>query len=303
MNQFQHGILFYHEKAGQGDVYEILGNVTQHLSKLCQQLTIYKSGEEGDIIKYCHTIKEQSFDVIFLLGGDGTVHELINGVMQADLNLPIGILPGGTFNDFTKSLNLPLDPAEAAASMLDANVKHIDVMKAGDRYVLNFIGLGLIVENAESIEETSKGILGKLSYVMPTIRTVSNPTFFNYRLTIDGERFTGESSMIVVSNGHYVGASKIPLVELSPDDGQMEVFIFKDSGLKLFSELLSEKSAADWNEVSSNIEHHSARSILLETDEPMEVDVDGEIDLKTPLDIDILTKRLRMFALSEPHLL
>lgn len=303
MNQFQHGILFYHEKAGQGDVYEVLGNVTKHLSQVCQQLTIYKSKEKGDIQNYCHTIKEQSYDVIFLLGGDGTVHELINGVMNADLNLPIGILPGGTFNDFTKSLNLPLNPVDAAASMLDANVKHIDVMKAGERYVLNFIGLGLIVENAESIEETSKGILGKLSYVMPTIRTVSNPTFFNYQLTIDGKQFSGESSMIVISNGHYVGASKIPLVELAPDDGQMEVFIFKDSGLKLFSELLSEKSAEDWNEVSTNIEHHSARSIHLETDEPMDVDVDGEIDLTTPLDIEILTKRLRMFALDEPHLL
>ncbi|TDM12631.1 diacylglycerol/lipid kinase family protein [Macrococcus lamae] len=298
MVQFTMGILFYHEGAGQGEVSDIVGAVTKNLITICQELTIYKSREKGDIIKYCHKIKEEQlpYEVIYLLGGDGTVHELINGVMQADLNLPIGILPGGTFNDFTKTLNLPPNPADASEALTTSSVKHIDVMKVNDRYVLNFAGLGLIVENSEGVADDAKSRIGKFSYLMSTLRSVTDPTFFNYRVTIDNQVHTGSSSMIITANGQFVGGNRIPLTELSPDDGILDVFIFKESGIKLFTELLSEKSAATWNDISNNIEHYSGAHIMIETENKMAVDIDGEIDIETPLRIDILTKRLRMFT-------
>lgn len=299
MASFNNGILFYHEAAGQGDVNTILGGVTANLVQMCQQFTIYKSAEEGDIIKYCHRIKEEHIpcDVLFILGGDGTVHELINGVLEAELNLPIGVLPGGTFNDFTKTLNLAPEPVAASAQLLEAKVKYIDVMQTGERYVLNFIGLGLIVENSEGVVAETKSKLGKFSYLFSTLKTVTNPTFFNYKVTVDDETFTGESSMIVIANGNFVGGNHIPLAELSPDDGKINVFIFKDAGIKLFTELLSEKNVHNWNELSSNIEHHEGTKMKIETTAPMKVDVDGEIDLETPIEAMVLTKRLRMFAI------
>lgn len=298
MISFTHGVLFYHEGAGQGEVVEIIGEVTKQLVTICQQLTIYKSQEKGDIIKYCHQIKEESLsiDVIYLLGGDGTIHELINGVMQTELNLPIGILPGGTFNDFTKTLNLPPQPVAAAMTLQNAAVKHIDVMKINDRYGLNFAGMGLIVENSEGVAENAKSRIGKFSYLMSTLRSVTNPTFFNYKVTVDGEAYTGNSSMIITANGQFVGGNRIPLTELAADDGTLDVFIFKESGIKLFTELLTEKSTENWNDISNNIEHYSGSSITIETENTMAVDIDGEIDIETPLQIDILTKRLRMFV-------
>ncbi|KAA1042429.1 diacylglycerol/lipid kinase family protein [Macrococcus equipercicus] len=298
MASFTNGILFYHDSAGQGEVTETIGEVTKNLVKMCQSLTIYKSEEKGDIIDYCHKIKEEQlpFDVIYLLGGDGTVHELINGVIAAELNLPIGILPGGTFNDFTKTLNLPPEPVAASQALLEASVKHIDVMKVNDRYVLNFVGLGLIVENSEGVAEDAKSRIGKFSYLMSTLKNVTNPTFFDYKVTVDGKLITGSSSMIITANGQFVGGNRIPLTELAADDGILNVFIFKESGIKLFTELLSEKSTDNWNELSNNIEHYSGCQITIETAETMAVDVDGEIDIETPLQIDMLTKRLRMFT-------
>ena len=79
---------------------------------MCKHLSIQLSENEGDIIKYCERIKNQEYssdvDIVFILGGDGTVNELVNGVLANDPNVPIGIIPGGTFNDFTKTLNLNL---------------------------------------------------------------------------------------------------------------------------------------------------------------------------------------------------
>ena len=73
---FHRGILFYHEAAGQGNIYKELGQVTENLTQLCDELTIKLSKEEGQIRSYCKTLSaitnEHAYDVIFILGGDGT---------------------------------------------------------------------------------------------------------------------------------------------------------------------------------------------------------------------------------------
>ena len=130
---FHKGILFYHEAAGQGNLYKSLGQVTEHLTQMCDELTLKLSKEEGDIKKFCdelaHSQDGVEYDVFFLLGGDGTVNELINGLAGNNLEVPIGIIPGGTFNDFTKSLNLSPRPSAAAQELLDAKIKAFDVLK------------------------------------------------------------------------------------------------------------------------------------------------------------------------------
>ncbi|TDM14662.1 diacylglycerol/lipid kinase family protein [Macrococcus bovicus] len=297
MVKFNKGILYYHEAAGQGDVHEELGQVSTNLLKMCKELVIYRSDEEGDIRKHCQLIKkEDTYDAIFILGGDGTVHELINGVIEAELNLPIGILPGGTFNDFTKTLNLPPTPKEASEVLLDGRVKHIDVMQANDRYVLNFVGMGLIVENAEAVVDEKKSKLGKFSYLFSTLKTVTDPTFFDYEIEVNGQTTSGNASMIVVANGQFLGGNRIPLKELCPDDGVMHAFIFKEAGIKLFTEMIKEKSIDNWNNISKNVEQIEGTEMIIRTREPMDVDVDGEIELSTPVHITILSKRLRMFV-------
>ena len=95
--QYNHGVLFYHEHSGLKDIYDGLGEVAKSLTQLCKHLSIQLSENEGDIERYCKEIKDHTYsndiDIVFILGGDGTVNELINGVMKYDLDLPIGIIP------------------------------------------------------------------------------------------------------------------------------------------------------------------------------------------------------------------
>lgn len=298
MQKFKTGILFYHDHAGQGDVHQIIGDITKSLSQLIDQLTIYRSIEQGEIYTY---LKENptEFDVYLILGGDGTVHELINGIIDGDHHVPIGILPGGTFNDFTKTLNLHPNPIKAVQQLMTAEVKYYDVMQANERYALNFAGMGLIVENSNSVNPDAKSKIGKFSYLFSTIKNVTNPTFFEYDIEIDGTKYQGKSSMIVVANGAFVGGNKIPLIELSPNDGKLNVFIFKESGLKLFTEMIAMKSEINWNEISQNIEHYSGENITVNTNQSMDVDVDGEIDLKTPLSIQVIPSKLKILTATD----
>ncbi|WP_426802019.1 diacylglycerol/lipid kinase family protein [Staphylococcus capitis] len=302
-NKYNHGVLFYHEHSGLKDIYERLGEVTKSLSSMCKHLSIQLSENEGDIIKYCESIKNDKYgseiDILFILGGDGTVNELVNGVMQHDLQLPVGIIPGGTFNDFTKTLNLDSNFKNASSQLLSAQVGSYDVMKVNDTFVLNFVGLGLIVQNAENVQEGSKDVFGKLSYIGSTVKTLMNPSKFNFKLNVDGREETGNTSMLLIANGPNIGGGRVPLTDLSPQDGKVDTFIFDDQSFSILNDIFKKRDSMNWNEITEGIDHIPGQHISLSTEPNMKVDIDGEISLETPIEIEVLPKAIQLLTFPE----
>ncbi|HDX7678151.1 TPA: diacylglycerol kinase family lipid kinase, partial [Staphylococcus aureus] len=264
---------------------------------------IQLSESEGDIIKYCQEIKTKNYakdvDILFILGGDGTVNELINGVMAHNLQLPIGILPGGTFNDFTKTLNIAPNHKQASEQMISAQVGTYDVIKVNNQYALNFVGLGLIVQNAENVQDGSKDIFGKLSYIGSTVKTLLNPTQFNYQLSIDDKTYSGETTMILTANGPFIGGSRIPLTDLSPQDGELNTFIFNEQSFSILNDIFKKRDSMNWNEITQGIEHIPGKKISLTTDPAMKVDIDGEISLETPIDIEVIPNAIQLLTVND----
>ncbi|HAR5446725.1 TPA: diacylglycerol kinase family lipid kinase [Staphylococcus aureus] len=302
-NKYTHGVLFYHEHSGLKNINQGIGEVTTALSSICKHLSIQLSENEGDIIKYCQEIKAKDYakdvDILFILGGDGTVNELINGVMTHDLQLPIGILPGGTFNDFTKTLNIAPNHKQASEQMISAQVGTYDVIKINNQYALNFVGLGLIVQNAENVQDGSKDIFGKLSYIGSTVKTLLNPTQFNYQLSIDDKTYSGETTMILSANGLFIGGSRIPLTDLSPQDGELNTFIFNEQSFSILNDIFKKRDSMNWNEITQGIEHIPGKKISLTTDPTMKVDIDGEISLETPIDIEVIPNAIQLLTVND----
>ncbi|UUY77595.1 diacylglycerol kinase family lipid kinase [Staphylococcus saprophyticus] len=301
--QFKHGVLFYHEHTGIKDIYRGLGDVATSLTTFCKHLSIQLSENEGDIITFCQKIKDKRYsddvDIIFILGGDGTVNELVNGIMKSELDLPIGIIPGGTFNDFVKTLNLNPRHKMASQQLMNAELRPYDVMKINDEYALNFVGLGLIVQNAENVQNGNKDIFGKLSYVGSTVKTLLNPEHFDYKISVDDQTVDGNTSMLVVANGSFIGGSRIPLTDLSPNDGYLNTFIFKEQSSSVLNDVFKQRDSMNWNKMTEGIKHLPAKKITIETDPQMKVDIDGEINLKTPLEIEVIPNAIQILTLPE----
>ncbi|PHK50371.1 diacylglycerol/lipid kinase family protein [Staphylococcus edaphicus] len=301
--QYKHGVLFYHEHTGIKDIYRGLGDVATSLTTFCKHLSIQLSENEGDIITFCQKIKDQHYsddvDIIFILGGDGTVNELVNGLMKSNLNLPIGIIPGGTFNDFVKTLNLHPRHKIASQQLMDAELRPYDVMKVNGDYALNFIGLGLIVQNAENVQNGNKDVFGKLSYVGSTVKTLLNPEHFDYKILVDDQTIEGNTSMLVVANGPFIGGSRIPLTDLSPNDGYLNTFVFKEQSSSVLNDVFKQRDSMNWNKMTDGIKHLLAKKITIETEPQMKVDIDGEINLKTPLNIEVIPNAIYILTLPE----
>ncbi|WP_416148871.1 diacylglycerol/lipid kinase family protein [Salipaludibacillus sp. HK11] len=292
MSLYQKGLLLYNSKAGNADVQKNVGVVAAILADGVKELTIIKGQSPGDLESIC-TSRGEEIDILFVMGGDGTVHECINGLMHLKKRPIVSILPGGTCNDFARSLNVPMNIAEAALLAINERNKYIDIGYANGRYFTNFIGIGLITETSENINEEAKEWTGSLSYLMSAMKTIKEAEPFEYDLMVNKERIQGDAVMIVAMNGTHIGTNELPFESLELDDEQLNIFIVKKGGIAIFSEWVQRKTAMMQEMDNENMVIMKADEVSIDTSEQMKADTDGEIYLQTPLNVKVIPLALR----------
>lgn len=293
------GMLVYNGNAGQEDVTVNLGICVPLLSSAVKELTLLPTQVKGDAEKLCKQYGED-MDVLFILGGDGTVHECINGISALTNRPTIGILPGGTCNDFSRELNIPQEIEEATKCLLEGQSKRIDVGKVNDNYFLNFVGLGLIADTSSNIDGSQKNLLGKMSYFISAIKTVKDTNPFSYRLEYNGNIIEDEALLILVANGNYIGTNKLPFKEISSSDGLLDIVIVKNSNFALFKEILfSSTYKLPEDQTDRELVYLQSKYAQITTLHSMDVDTDGELYLQTPINVKILPQHLRFICNKE----
>ncbi|NMO94489.1 diacylglycerol kinase family lipid kinase [Paenibacillus lemnae] len=283
---YDRAMLIYNGKAGQQEAATLLGSVTAVIAPEVRELVLFQTQEPGDGERACRE-RGSSFDLVLIMGGDGTVHECINGLAALSEPPLVGILPAGTCNDFARSLNLPVDLVQAAQQLMQGNRRMIDLGAAGDRVFTNFFGIGLITDASENINTGLKGTLGRISYFISTLQTVRSAEPFSYRLDWDKGTLEGEAVMIYVSNGRFLGTQSLPFPEEALEDGVMDVMIIREAGIPLLKEMLSRKNKGAWEPKDDSIHYFQTASLNLSTAEPMKADTDGEKYMETPSALEV----------------
>ena len=288
---FQKGLLIYNGKAGKRSLDKNLQEVVPVLAETLDELTLMKTKEAGDGEKICKEYGSQ-FDVIFILGGDGTVHECINGVACLEKPPAVSILPAGTCNDFSRLLKIPQDLSAAASLVSAGKIVNMDIGKVNDRFFSNFWGIGLISEASENINAASKNLLGKISYYISAIQTVKEASPFSFSLTYDDKVIEDEAVMILVANGCFIGTNRVPLTKICADDGLLDILIIRNAGFALFKNLITQEEPTEIDLEESDVIHIQASECTIKTDKAMKADMDGEVYEGTPATISVLPKKI-----------
>lgn len=294
MAGYQKGLLLYNGNAGKKtEIENKLAEALPVLSQAIVELQVVQTTSEEHLIETCKKYAEE-VEIVIIMGGDGTVHQCINVIAELENRPLIGILPGGTSNDFSRTLNIPQNMQQAAEVITAGNYKQIDVGKTNDCYFLNFWGIGLIADTSANIDAGQKDRLGLLSYYITTLKTFNQAESFTYRIEANGEVKEGEAILVLILNGRFVGTRQIPIDEIQPDDGQFNVLIVKNSNFTLFRELMMINQPGLDESQRTELSYIEADRLKIETGETKTVDTDGELSGETPAEVVMLPNHLRM---------
>ncbi len=183
------------------------------------------------------------FDVIACMGGDGTLNEVINGMLKANLDLPLGYIPAGSTNDFARSMHLSKNIEKAVQNIVKGNTKRIDVGLFNDRYFGYVSSFGLFTRTSYSTPQSIKNVLGgKPSYLMHGALEIGRIHAEHMRIETEGKTYEGDYLFGAVTNSTSLGGVlkyDPKLVKLN--DGKLEMMLIRkpENPAQLYSILKS----------------------------------------------------------------
>jgi diacylglycerol kinase (ATP) len=251
--------------------------------------------EDEDVAALCRQACERGASLVVAAGGDGTVVDVANGLINTQV--PLGVLPLGTGNDLARILSIPLKMEDAFAVLSgDHRVIEADALKVGDRFYLSNVSVGISPHVMKDTDSTQKKRFGLLAYVWTLIKRVNILQLQRYRLTIDGQLQLIHASEVLVSNTTLL--ERLPSVFGPPEnlnDSQLEVY------------LITARSWGDYVRMAWNLLRRPGksvpklnhlgvkRSIRIEAIGTSRlVQADGEVIGRTPVEVELVHRAIRV---------
>lgn len=232
---------------------------------------------------------------IIVAGGDGTVDSVVNEMKSRDIDIPIGILPVGTANDFAKFLGIPHTVEEACIQILDTEPKNVDLGMINEKYFINVASTGLFTDVSQKTDVNLKNTIGKLAYYIKGIEQL--PSFRKLKVNITSEEFSYDDTMylMLVFNGQTAGNFKVA-TKADLNDGLLDVIVFKAipivEFLPLFIKMLRGEHLDD-----QRVVYFKTNNLHIECQEDIVTDIDGEKGPDFPLDIKCIKSGLRVVGI------
>ncbi|MDQ6791509.1 MAG: diacylglycerol kinase family lipid kinase [Candidatus Dormibacteraeota bacterium] len=239
----------------------------------------------GDAARIARRAADEGRPQIVAAGGDGTVYEVVNGLLEAKERpeTRLGVLPMGTGSDLCRTFGIPLEAVSAAAALRAGATRRIDAGRltcAGSRgpitrYFVNIADAGIGGDVADLVNRGFRVINGEVTFSLAAVLTLlrwRNPRLL---LDLDGERLELVSQQVVVANCEYYGGGMRIAPGALPDDGLFDVIINGDLGT-LETLLLLGKVRAGAHFPHPKLERRSARRVEVSSQSRVGVDADGE---------------------------
>lgn len=222
-------LFIYNPKSGTGRIKSKLSDVIDLCVKEGYEVTIRPTQAAMDAMEYI-THNGGRFDKIICSGGDGTLDEVVKGLLAGNHDVPIGYIPAGSTNDFAASLRIPSSPLKAAKVAVYGKPFACDIGKFDEDYFVYVAAFGILTEVSYETDQKVKNVLGHMAYVGEAIRSFNPVNLKSYHMSIMTEDRMIKDDFIygMVSNSASIGGMKLlPTNEVALDDGEFEVLLVK----------------------------------------------------------------------------
>ena len=267
--------------AGKGATKKMIPVIKEVFQEYDMDIKISK--RVGDATLIASENKERYTDIISV-GGDGTLTEIIDGLIGYTGNL--GILPAGTGNDFARTIQLPDDTGECLKVILEGETRKVDIPKVNDHRFINVASFGIdggIIQDTDKIKQK---ISGTPAYILGSLKGILGFNPYPVKIKIDEKTMEREVVLIAVGNGKYFGGGMFVTPHAEIDDGQLDIVIANKTNkinlIRLFANLFKGTHMGD-----PIVEHYKCKTFSIESEKEILVNTDGNLVGKVPATITV----------------
>ncbi len=214
-------------KAGKAALHYKLGTILDMMTKAGMEVTMHPTQAPQDAaISAAAAAETGRYDYIFCSGGDGTLNEVLSGMMQAKHRMPIGYIPCGSQNDFARSIGIPKDLLKAAEAVINGVPRSFDIGTVNGRSFNYITAFGAFTDVTYDTPQSVKNVFGSFAYVMNSLTKITNIQSYPMRITCDGQVLEDEFVYGMVTNSASVGGL-LNINDFYFDDGLFEITLVK----------------------------------------------------------------------------
>ena len=291
--------MFLNPAAGRGRAGRKLAAIQELFAAQGIGIEVVRSDAPGDLERRICDGANAGMNRLIVAGGDGSIHEAINGILRSGKSIALGVIPIGTGNDFAKAAGIPLH-WEDAVMLLAGRVlagtspRAIDVGRMNDRYFANGAGVGFDAK----VTRIARGIrlpIGDLVYLIAVLQAMWDGVITpQVSIRYDGNEMQGPMTLANVSNGAWIGGMFRIAPQARNDDGELDLVVAgplsRPRILRLLPKLMNGTHIGE-----PGISHRRITKCVIETEPPVPSHLDGEVQpLQSRFDLEILPAALRL---------
>ena len=267
----------YNPHAGREQIGSKLNEIIRILAGHNNELTVVPTIGFRDAQERIENLRDD-YDLVVCSGGDGTLDEVVTGMMKRPLEkrIPVGYIPAGTANDFARSLQIPRNMTEAATVAMVGKRFACDIGSFNQDTFVYIASFGIFTDVSYSTKQEVKNVLGHMAYVLEAMKSLVNIKSYQMKVSCDEIEFEGDFLFGMVTNSTSVaGFQGLVRNEVVFDDGVYEVtFIRRPKNPMEIQELLSAMIDAKLN--SDYMYSFRTKKLVIESEEAVPWTLDGE---------------------------
>ncbi len=284
-------LVVYNPAAGK-DRQTRLTEVTARLRNLGCTVTARETLRRGDAERFAATAAAAEFDVLVAAGGDGTINEVVNGLVAGGSGLPLALLPLGTANVLALEIGLdPRDGEAVARTIAHGPIHDVHPGVANGRHFMLMVGAGLDAHVVEGVSAALKRRAGRLAYVVESLRQAFGYDFPELRIRANGATYEGH--MAIACKGRFYGGPFVAAPGARLDRPKLEVCILSMAGI---AAMMRYGLALPLNKLASlpDVTHVFADKVVILGPRGAPVQGDGDIVARLPAEIGIAEETVRL---------
>ncbi len=274
----------------QDKIKDIAGRLI--LDQICNTIDVFFTEKQDDALEKAESLSANEYDFVVAVGGDGTLNEVVNGIVRGGSHIPVAVISCGTVNDFATYLKLPQEPEEFCEMIRTFNLKEVDVGVANSCYFINVVAAGMFSDVGFKVAKDKKASMGKFAYYLEGAADLPKQltSAFRMRFTTSDQVIEEEVLLFMVANSQSVGGFHEIAPLASTSDGIFDLIIVKKMDIFQVAPLLLGILNGDHVNHPA-VEYIQTDRLLIEnlSGEELNIDYDGEQLMSGfPLNIEMI---------------